>query len=210
MAPAAGIFVSGMLVAGAVAVAIEVSEPLENYEVDLKWWQGSYAINLDYGDRQTRTQYSYNYTYDPATGVAFYQDIQRIWVADETGYYSDQSVYYDPFPFSADSCDVNHTYFQVSPNPNVFHSYWGSVNEYYVKRNGNAWFGRPVRAHVTGSTWTPTWPGADIRVGRLPTGGWGHDQWVFVPRNSWAAFSIPWSNAFQALYGYATTAYELF
>jgi len=163
LAPAAGLFVSGMLAAGAVAVAAEVSEPLENYEVGLKWWSASNVILSEYDDYEEGENWLYTYRYYPDTGANFYELHLIHWTnSPENGFEFDTLTWHDDFVFSPDSCNVQHTYPQDSPYPDVHESYWADVKEYYVKRNGNAYFGRPVRVHVYGAYWTPVWPGINV------------------------------------------------
>jgi hypothetical protein len=105
-------FASAMAVAGAIKIAQELSEPLENYEVDLKKWRGStYTQSRSpYGAVQALTRIM-SYDYNPDTRVAYYQDVRLLSVVDEQGqYYSDQTVYYDPFPFHNDNAYRSHVY----------------------------------------------------------------------------------------------------
>lgn len=209
-----GVFVSLMIVAGAITVAETVSEPLENYEVGLKQWRGAESVSYYYPDglyephgSQTILYYSYN----PDTGTESFQNVQKIWNIENGVYYSDQAVYYTPFPYSADNEQVNQTW-PAEGGPGTFtetQSYFGSVDYFYCKRNGSAWFGRPVRVHVTGNTWQPFF--TQIRdLWQIINGDYSHNQWLFVPKNSYAVFTPNRVVNSTLGFGHATTAYEIF
>ena len=211
---APGAFVSLMVVAGAIAVAEAVSEPLENYEVDLQRWRGSESVSYSYpnGPYESHgSQHIYYYIYNPDTETTFYQDIQKLWYIQNGVYYSDQYVYYTPFPFSPDNEQVYSTWPATGEPGSFTHTknYFGNVDYYYCKRNGSALFGRPVRVHVTGDTWNP-WFDSAHDLWHVFTGDYGHDQWLFVPKNSYALFTPNRIVNSTLGYGYATTAYEIF
>lgn len=209
-----GAFVTMMIVAGAITVAEAVSEPLENYEVGLKLWRGAESVSYNYPNGPYEShgiQTVLYYNYDPNSGTKLFQNIQKIWFFENGVYNSDQNVYYTPFAFSPDNEQVDQTW-PATGEPGSFtetQHYFGSVDYYYCKRNGSAWFGRPVRVHVTGDTWEP-WFAANRELWHIYNGYYGHHQWLFIPKNSYAVFTPNRLVNSTLGYGYATTAYEIF
>jgi hypothetical protein len=105
---------------------------------------------------------------------------------------------------------TDHTFTDANePLYYVYMEYDSNVQEYYVKRNTTAWFGRPVRVHVYGFTWNPQWISPDTQFYKQITGDWSHHQWVFLPRNSYAVFVPNYVNASYVGGGYCTTFYEV-